>query len=397
MNDASFSGPPSPRAGRWDVSRAGGETVRAFVPAPLPPDPPLRLDAQLQDLLERANLAVGRLDGAATLLPEADVFLYSYIRKEAVLSSQIEGTQSSLSELLFYESAASPGAPLDDVREVSRYVAAMDHGLKRMGEGFPLSLRLMREMHAILLKGARGADKGPGEFRRTQNWIGGSRPGNALYVPPPPHEVLPAMSALEKFIHDKPRRVSPLLKAGLVHAQFESVHPFLDGNGRLGRLLIALLLAQDKVLSRPLLYLSLYFKENRADYYERLQDVRRNGAWERWLVFYLKGVGEVADQAAATARRATALFAQHREKIRALGRAGFTAERVHGLMERRVVATAPRAAKELRLSFPAAAKALRNLKALGIAREITGRAASKVYVYQPYLEILAQGAEEPLV
>jgi len=386
---------PSPRAGRLEMTKAGGETVRAFVPAPLPPHPPIRLDAQLQDILERANLAVGRLDGVATLLPEADLFLYSYIRKEAVLSSQIEGTQSSLSELLLYESAGAPGALIDEVKEVSRYVAAMDHGLKRMAEGFPLSLRLMREMHAILLKGARGADKEPGEFRRSQNWIGGSRPGNARYVPPPAHEVLPAMGALEKFIHDKPHRVSPLLKAGLAHVQFESIHPFLDGNGRLGRLLIALVLANDKVLARPLLYLSLYFKENREAYYEKLQDVRRNGNWENWLVFYLTGVAEVADQAALTVRRASALFAKHREKIRSLGRAGFTAERVHGLLERRVVSTASRAAKELRLSFPAAAKALRNLKAIGVTREITGKGPAKIYVYQPYLDILTQGTENP--
>jgi Fic family protein len=250
-------------------------------------------------------------------------------------------------------------------------------------------------MHAILLKGARGADKEPGEFRRSQNWIGGSRPGNARYVPPPAHEVLPAMGALEKFIHDKPHRVSPLLKAGLAHVQFESIHPFLDGNGRLGRLLIALVLANDKVLARPLLYLSLYFKENREAYYEKLQDVRRNGDWENWLVFYLTGVAEVADQAALTVRRASALFAKHREKIRSLGRAGFTAERVHGLLERRVVATASRAAKELRLSFPAAAKALRNLKAIGVTREITGKGPAKIYVYQPYLDILSRGTENP--
>lgn len=387
---------PDPRAGRWDVTKVGGETVRAFVPAPLPPRPPLRFDAQLQDLLERANLSVGRLDGVATLLPEADLFLYSYIRKEAVLSSQIEGTQSSLSELLFYESAGTLGAPLDEVKEVSRYVAAMDHGLQRMANGFPLSLRLMREMHAILLKGARGADKEPGEFRRSQNWIGGSRPGNARYVPPPAHEVLPAMSALEKFIHNEPQRVSPLIKAGLAHVQFETIHPFLDGNGRLGRLLIALILANDKVLARPLLYLSLYFKEHRDAYYDMLQDVRHHGAWERWLVFFLTGVGEVADQAAATVRRASALFAKHRERIRSLGRAGFTAERVHGLLERRVVVTAPRAAKELRLSFPAAAKALRNLKSIGVLKEITGKAPSKIYVYQPYLNLLSQGTENPL-
>lgn len=381
------------RAGRWRTVESTGEIVRAFFPAPLPPRPPVRLDAPLQDLLERANLAVGRLDGVATLLPDADLFLYSYIRKEAVLSSQIEGTQSSLSELLLFETTAMPGAPLDDVAEVSRYVAAMNHGLKRMTEGFPLSLRLMREMHAILLKNARGANKEPGEFRRTQNWIGGTRPGNAFYVPPPPHEVLPALGALERFIHDEPQRVSPLMKAGLAHVQFESIHPFLDGNGRLGRLLIALVLVNDRVLTRPLLYLSLYFKENRAEYYERLQAVRQHGDWEGWLRFYLTGVGRVADQAAATVRRSSELFARHREKIRSLGRAGFTAERVHGLLQQRVMTTASRAAETLKLSFPAASKALKNLKSLGLLREMTGRATSKAYVYEPYLTILSQGIE----
>lgn len=386
----------NPRAGRWRTIPIPGESYRAFIPAPLPPSPALHFDEGLQNLLERANHALGRLDGVTALLPDSDIFLYTYVRKEAVLSSQIEGTQSSLSQLLLFENAAAPGVPLDDVKEVSCYVAAMDHGLKRMAEGFPLSLRLMREMHAILLHGARGADKRPGEFRQTQNWVGGSRPGNARYVPPPPDEVLPAMSALEKFIHGKPRPVSPLVKAGLAHVQFESIHPFLDGNGRLGRLLIALILVNEGVLSRPLLYLSLYFKENRSAYYDALQNVRGNGGWESWLDFYLTGISQVAAEAADVVHKLSSMFQKHREQIRSLGRAGFTAERVHGLLQKRAIVTPTRAAKELRLSFPATLKALLNMQKLGFLKEVTGRPKDRVFAYQPYLNLLSQGTEQPL-
>lgn len=292
------------RAGTFVSANSGPEDYSAFIPKPLPPNPPLEITPRLQGLLDRANQALGRLDGVTLLLPDPDQFLYTYIRKEAVLSSQIEGTQSSLSDLLLFENDAAPGVPLNDARETLSYIEAMNHGLRRLASGeLPLSLRLLREVHARLLAGTRGADKTPGEFRATQNWIGGTRPGNARFVPPPAHEVMGAMGALERFLHDDPVQTPILLKAALAHAQFETVHPFLDGNGRVGRLLITLLLCSEGVLSRPLLYLSLYLKRNRDAYYERLQAVRTESAWEQWLEFFLEGVVEVAESATQTAQR----------------------------------------------------------------------------------------------
>jgi Fic family protein len=280
---------------------AAGENARAFVPHPLPPVPALELDAEIQELVAKAMLAVGRLDGLTTVLPDPAIFLYSYIRKEAVLSSQIEGTQSSLSDLMLYEMEGVAGVPLDDVQEVSNYVAAMNYGLKRL-ETLPISLRLLKEIHGVLLSKGRGSRKEPGEFRTSQNWIGGSRPGNALFVPPPPEQVLECLGALEKFLHDDPDKTPLLIKAALAHVQFETIHPFLDGNGRLGRLLITFLFCAEGVLREPLLYLSLYFKRHRSQYYELLQAVRLTGDWEAWLRFFLTGVEETANQAAQTAR-----------------------------------------------------------------------------------------------
>ena len=260
-----------------------GEQARAFVPAPLPPEPPLDLAGALGELLDAASVALGRLDGLSLLLPEPRLFLYTYVRKEAVLSSQIEGTQSSLSDLLQHELDNTPSALEEDVTEVSRYVAAMELGLARLREGVPLSLRLLKEIHACLLSHGRGSSKEPGEFRRTQNWIGGSRPGNAKFVPPPPDALWETMGSLEKFLHDEPVKTRALVKAALAHVQFETIHPFLDGNGRLGRLLIALLLHHGGLLSEPLLYLSLFFKENRPAYYGLLDRVRSTGDWEAWV------------------------------------------------------------------------------------------------------------------
>ncbi|MGI2325427.1 MULTISPECIES: Fic family protein [unclassified Methylococcus] len=275
--------------GTWQMVSAGGEAVRAFVPAALPPVPPLDMPAARQQKLEQALLALGRLDAIAALLPEPDIFLYAYVRREAVLSSQIEGTQSSLSDLLIFELDEAPGVPFDDVVEVSNYVAALEHGMARLKEGFPLCNRLIRELHAKLLARGRGAGKAPGEFRATQNWIGGTRPGNAIFVPPPPQEVEPCMGELERFLHDAD---SPgaLVKAALAHVQFETIHPFLDGNGRVGRLLIAFILHHEGVLRQPLLYLSLYFKQHRGEYYRLLDTVRQTGDWEAWLDFFLEGV-----------------------------------------------------------------------------------------------------------
>lgn len=385
----------SNRAGKWRHIKTGDESYKVFIPATLPPRPAIQFDDKLQGLLERANRALGRLEGVVTLLPSADLFIYAYVRKEAVLSSQIEGTQSSLSELLLFENEATPGVPLDDVKEVSNYVAAMEHGLSRMKKDFPLSLRLIREMHEILLRKGRGQDKTPGEFRRSQNWVGGTRPGNASYVPPPPEEVMPAMGALEKFLHNDPVETSPVIKAGLVHAQFESIHPFLDGNGRLGRLLITLIMCHEKVLSSPLLYLSLYFKENRKTYYAALQNLRTEGGWEEWMAFYLAGVEYVGNQASDTAKKLALMFQEHRVKIRQLGRASYTAERLQSLLEQRVLLSPSLAQRELKMSFPAANKALLNLQRLGFVREITGKQKHRVFAYTPYLKVLTAGTEKP--
>ena len=307
-------------SGRWEVTAAGGENVRAFVPEPLPPKPAVVMSSRLQRLLEEAVLALGRLDSLATLLPDTGLFLYTYVRKEAVLSSQIEGTQSSLSDLLLFELEEMPGLPLDDVVEVSNYVAALEHGLRRLREGFPLCNRLIREIHGVLLGRGRGSGRDPGEFRRTQNWIGGTRPGDAVFVPPPPHLVADLMSDLERALHDE--ELGPVvIRAALAHAQFETIHPFLDGNGRLGRLLVTLLLHNEGVLSEPLLYLSLFLKQHRQEYYRHLGQIRTHGDWEAWLEFFLHGVRQTAEGAVATARRLGALFELDRSRIQARGRA----------------------------------------------------------------------------
>ncbi|MGH7863193.1 MAG: Fic family protein, partial [Candidatus Dormibacteraceae bacterium] len=302
------------RSGRLILQPAG---YRAFIPNPLPPDPPLALDDEILDLLSRADLALGRLDGSTEILPNPDMFVAMYVQQEAVLSSQIEGTQASLVDVLEYQTTATRRKLPEDVGEVVNYVAAMNHGIARLTE-LPLSLRLIREIHAKLLSGVRGADRDPGEFRRSQNWIGaaGVSLDQAYYVPPPPVDMEQALGDLEKFLHD-PRPVPPLVRCGLAHAQFETIHPFLDGNGRVGRLLITFLLVQQGVLRRPLLYLSLYFKQHRNEYYDRLQAIRTQGDWEAWLRFFLRGVGEVATQATETARKILRLREEHRRLISA--------------------------------------------------------------------------------
>jgi Fic family protein len=321
------------RAGTYRRCSVTSESYQAFLPHPLPPMPPLILDEGHRLLIEKATLALGRLDGITTLFPQVPLFLYSYVRKEAVLSSQIEGTQSSLSDLLLFESDEAPGVPLDDVQEVSNYVAAMNFGLKHLHDGFPLSLRLIKEMHAILLSHGRGSHKAPGEFRRSQNWIGGSRSGNARFVPPPPDALMDCMGALEKFLHNDPVPTTPLIKAALAHVQFETIHPFLDGNGRLGRLLITLLFCVEGVLTQPALYLSLYFKMHRQEYYDLLQKVREEGAWEEWLRFFLTGVWETAEEAVQTVKTLLKLFEADRVKIATLGRPAGSAYRVHQYLQ----------------------------------------------------------------
>jgi len=381
------------RAGRYVTTTTAGESVRAFVPADLPPDPPLALSDADFDLMERANRALGRLDGLSAILPNTGLFVYMYVRKEAVLSSQIEGTQSSMSDLLLHELDDAPGVPVDDVIEVSNYIAAMEHGLTRMRAGFPLSLRLIREIHGVLLAEDRGADKAPGEFRRSQNWIGGTRPGTARYVPPPPQELMGCLGPFEKFLHDQPTRTPLLIKAALAHAQFESIHPFLDGNGRLGRLLITLLLCAEDALSEPILYLSLYFKTHRDEYYARLQAIREDAAWEEWLRFFLEAVLDVSRQAVDTSRTLLALFDDHRQRLQELGRAAGSALRVHEAMQRQPILSVRKAAAIAGMSDPTAAAALARLEELGLACEITGRKRDRLYSYAPYVAILAEGTE----
>jgi Fic family protein len=343
-------------------------------------------------LIGKAEQALGRLDGMTAVLPSPSLFIFMYVRKEALLSSQIEGTQSSLSDLLLFESNEAPFVPLDDVQEVSNYVSAMEHGLKRLQENFPLSLRLIREMHQELLSKGRGSSKQPGEFRSTQNWIGGTRPGNALFVPPPPGEVMRCLGELEHFLHD--RSTYPvLLRAALAHVQFETIHPFLDGNGRLGRLLITLMLCEEKALTQPILYLSLYFKTHRARYYELLQDVREKGDWEAWVEFFLEGVIETSEQGVSTAQRLLALFEGDRSKIASLGRAAPSALRLFTELQRSPLVSVPVAAEKLRTSRPTVRKSLEHLQTLGIVRETTGRQRGRVYQYQKYLEILDEGTE----
>jgi Fic family protein len=344
--------------------------------------------------MEHANRALGRLDGVTTILPDTEIFLYLYVRKEAVLSSQIEGTQSSLSDLLLYENDEAPGVPMDDVVEVSNYVAALNHGLERIRNGFPLSLRLIREIHGILLREGRGSQKQPGEFRSSQNWIGGTRPGNAVYVPPPPDKVMDCMGELETFLHDEPERIPTLLKAGLAHVQFESIHPFLDGNGRVGRLLVTLLLCVEGALTDPILYLSLYFKSHREQYYELLQHVRTDGEWETWLRFFMRGVKETATQAVEAARSILELFEEDRTRIdENLDRSAGSARRMHELLQRRPVVTTKRAAEQLPISRPTVTSALDNLEELGIVREMTGKDRYRVYAYGDYFDILEEGTQ----
>ena len=379
--------------GRYEVTATAGERVQAFVPAPLPPVPPLEIEGELQRALEPALLAVGRLDILSSLLPDTELFLYAYVRKEAVLSSRIEGTQSSLSDLLLFELDEAPGVPLDDVQEVSAYVAALDHGLARLRSGFPLANRLIREIHGVLLSHGRGSDKEPGEFRRSQNWIGGTRPGNAVFVPPP-HTLVPdCMSELERFLHDESATLPVVVRAGLAHVQFETIHPFLDGNGRVGRLLITLLLCHAGLLREPLLYLSLYFKQNREAYYAHLDAVRREGDWEAWLSFFLTGVRETAEGAVATAQRLVALFREDRERIVPRGRRAGSALRVHDALKARPLASMQEVCTRSGLSFPAANTAMQMLVELGVARELTGKRRNRVFAYDRYLAILSEGTE----
>ncbi len=372
-----------------------GERAQAFLPAPLPPNPPIRWSSELRTRFDNALLALGRLDSVSMLLPDTSLFLYMYVRKEAILSSMIEGTQSSLSDLLLFESEHQPGVPLDDVQEVSNYVAALNHGISRLNEGFPLSLRLLKEMHSVLLSRGRGKECCPGEFRKSQNWIAGSRPGNAAFVPPPPEFVSEYMGKLELFVHDKPEGTPVLVKAALAHAQFETIHPFLDGNGRLGRLLITLLLCSEKILREPMLYLSLYFKTYRQRYYELLNEVRLTGDWEAWLHFFADAVIHTATQAVETSRKLMQLSSDNDRKINGLKRISGTAHLVHKSMLERPMASPKWVQEKTRLSSATTNACLRELENLGIIREVTGRKRNRLYSYVEYVRIMNEGTEIP--
>ncbi len=372
-----------------------GESVLAFVPAPLPPDPSIDWTPELRSKFDKALLALGRLDSVSRLLPDTSLFLYMYVRKEAVLSSMIEGTQSSLSDLLLFELDQEPGVPLNDVLEVSNYVRALHYGLKRLAEGFPLSLRLIREVHGILLTKGRGSNQTPGEFRKSQNWIGGTRPGNAAFVPPPPEKVMECMGKLELFLHDKPEPTPILLKAALAHVQFETIHPFLDGNGRLGRLLITLLLCEQEVLQQPMLYLSLYFKTHSQYYYELLNKVRITGDWEAWLDFFAEAVIVTATQAVETAQQLLDLANKDRANIIELGRAAASTVQVHRVLIEHPIATSGLIVEKTGITHATVNKALEHLVRLGIVTELTKQKRNRLFSYSRYFDIMNRGTELP--
>ena len=374
--------------GKYVTASTAGEPFRAFVPAPLPPKPQVEWTPALRKRFDDALLAIGRLDAITSVLPNASLLLYSFVRKEAVLSSQIEGTQSSLADLLLYEIDEQPGVPIDDVREVSRYVAALDHGVARLRGGLPMSLRLIREMHGVLLDHPRGRGKAPGEFRRSQVWIGGTRPGNAAFVPPPANELPDSLKHFERFLNDEPQQTPPLLKAALAHVQFETIHPFLDGNGRIGRLLIVLQLVADGLLREPLLYTSLYFKTYRSTYYELLNEVRRTGDWERWLDFFAEGVQASATQAVDTAHALLALVTADRDLITSLGRATSSALLVHEALQRQPLATSAAIMKQTGLTAATVNKSLAHLGELKIVTELTQRRRGRVFSYGRYIKLL---------
>ncbi len=379
--------------GYYITVSTAGEKAQAFVPEPLPPDPSVHWTPELRNKFDQAWLSLGRLDSISALLPDISLFLYMYVRKEAVLSSMIEGTQSSLSDLLLFELDQEPGVPIDDVQEVSNYVSALNYGLHRLAEGFPLSLRLIKEMHRVLLSKGRGSHQTPGEFRRSQNWIGGTRPGNAAFIPPPAELVMECMGKLELFLHDQPEPTPVLLKAALAHVQFETIHPFLDGNGRLGRLLITLLLCEQKVLREPMLYLSLYFKTHRQYYYELLNTVRLTGDWEAWLDFFAEAVIYTAGQAMETSQQLVNLSSQDREKINGLGRATASTLQVHRALMAHPIATAGWLVEKTGITPATVNKSLAHLERLGIVRELTSRKRNRLFSYSQYVEILNRGIE----
>lgn len=372
------------RAGTYRIHKTGEETYRSHVPTKLP----MRLDLDaIYPLMEQAAFALGQLNGATNLIPNISLFLYMCVRQEAVLSSQIEGTQSSLNDLLLFENSQKPSVSLDDVEEASNYVRALHYGLERIRGKLPLSLRLLREIHGILLQGTRGKNQLPGEFRRSQNWIGGSRPGNAFFVPPAPEEMLPALNNLEQYWYDE--SVPLLVRTGVAHAQFETIHPFLDGNGRVGRLLITLMLCNFGMLTEPVLYPSLHFKQNRTVYYDLLNRVREKGDWEAWLKFFLEGVAAAARKALETINAIGFLFDECVSKIAALGPSRFSALAAFECLKKIPQISVRTFAREAKLTPPTARAALKRLQSMGILNEISTQRNGKAYVFQKYFDLWA--------
>lgn len=380
------------RIGTFITKKIATESYKAYIPAQLPPYPLIEI-TRLYPYLERATLALAELNSIGKIIPNITLFIYMYIRKEALLSSQIEGTQSSFADLILFEHNQKPNISINDVEEVSNYVQAINYGLEQLKNGFPLSLRLICEIHSILLSGTRGSNKLPGEFRRSQNWIGGTRPGNALFVPPPVEKLMDCLSDFENFLHEKASKLPALIKAGIAHVQFETIHPFLDGNGRLGRLLIILFLYHEGLLEKPILYLSLYLKQNRNIYYDLLQQVRLKGTWETWLEFFLEGVTESAKQAIQAATQINSLFESDILKIQKLGRSRLSCIEVFEHLKKIPQTSVPLLSKELNMTAPTARSALNSMLELGILQEISGKKRDKIYVYRKYLDILDEGAE----
>lgn len=385
---------PRRTTGRYETTVAGGERVAAFLPFPLPPrDPPLAIDGRLAERLRAAEQALARLDLAGEMVPSVDWFLYGFVRKEAVITSQIEGTQATLVDLLTFEADAGspPGA---DVEEICNYLDALAFARAELGKarGLPLSMRLLNGAHRRLMRGAHGAGKRPGEIRRSQNWIGGSRPGNAAFVPPPPQALPELLSALEAYVHADDA-LPPLVRTGLVHVQFESIHPYLDGNGRIGRLLIALLLEHWRLLHAPLLYLSLFFKRHRDEYYRRLNAIRIDGDWEGWTDFFLDGVATIADAAVASARDLFALVTADRARVLAQDTTSITGARLFELLPRRPIVTVASAMTLIGASKPTATRAIETLVEAGVLVETTGRRRDRSFAYRAYIDRLRAGTD----
>ena len=381
------------RTGRYLQSALfGGESYQAFIPAPLPPEPPLDI-ARLSPLVERAAAALGTLNGISSFLPDAALFRSMFVRKEAVLSSQIEGIRCSFADLLLHEAGGILFASLDDVAEVSCYIEALHYSENRL-ESLPLSLRLLRESHNELMSSSRGKDKRPGEFRSSQNWIGGSRPSKARFVPPPPDELMPCLDRFEKFLHDETVRLPIMVKAALAHYQFETIHPFLDGNGRTGRLLITLMLHDSGLLNVPLLYLSLFFKKNQNLYYDHLNSVRETGKWEEWVEFFLEGVEESANDGFATALSIVKLFEQDRKQIEDSGKTTVSLLKLYALMQRYPILTSNVIVQRTGVSLPTALRSLSHLEDMDIVSETSGKERHKRFVYKAYLDLLSAGTEQ---